>query len=75
MAWSESCNLKISQRPIICKSLTQQTVTTLVLLVNACLGAFHLQKLVCSITFHTKNPYKISEENEELHMGWNPLYM
>jgi hypothetical protein len=40
VAWSESCSLKVSQRPIICKSLTQQTVTAPVPLVNACLGSF-----------------------------------
>lgn len=38
-------------------------------------GAFRPQNLACSITFRTKNPYEISEENEQLRMGWNPLYM
>lgn len=36
-------------------------------------GAFHPLNLACSITFHTKNPYEIFEENEQLCMGQNLL--
>lgn len=36
-------------------------------------GAFHPPNLACSITFHTKNPYEISEETEQLRMGQNLL--
>jgi hypothetical protein len=36
-------------------------------------GAFHPLNLACSIPFHTKNPYEISEENEQLCMGQNIL--
>lgn len=65
--WSENCNFKFSQRPIICKPLTQ---TAPVPPSVYTWGALHPQSLAFSIALHTRSPYEILAKEVFLHM-WN----